>query len=164
MLGVDNRCQLDLIIIMILFNYRAPSLIKNDNLKYTTYITHTLICTWIRVCTNVQKGGESAGESEGLLVKEVSFKFHLVSNVGISWGERGRVFQEIAAKEEKSREPKVDSLFRGIWKVRNVLSHSTSQSFGDINLEPFCDGSVQMSSVLVYYNCTEYRIHLEENR
>ena len=33
-------------------------------------------------------------------------------------GERGRVFQETAAEEEKAREPRVDSLVRGIRKVK----------------------------------------------
>ena len=32
--------------------------------------------------------------------------------------ERGRVFQETAVKEEKAREPTVDSSVRGIWNVR----------------------------------------------
>ena len=35
-----------------------------------------------------------------------------MSNVGVLRRERGRVFQETAAKEEKAREPTVDSLVR----------------------------------------------------
>ena len=41
-----------------------------------------------------------------------------MSNVGVSRRDRGRVFQETAAKEEKEREPTVDSLMRGMRKVR----------------------------------------------
>ena len=46
------------------------------------------------------------------------YKFSLkVSNVGVSYRERGRMFQETAVKEEKVQEPTVDSLVHGIRKV-----------------------------------------------
>ena len=37
--------------------------------------------------------------------------------MGVSLRETGTVFQETAAEEEKAREPMVDSLMSGIWKV-----------------------------------------------
>ena len=41
-----------------------------------------------------------------------------MSNVGVSRRLRGRVFQETTAREEKAREPTVDSSVSGIREVR----------------------------------------------
>ena len=69
----------------------------------------------------VQKAeGESEGENEGLVLKEVSFQglFESIWCGCFTEREGGRVFQETAAEEEKARELTVDSLVRGICKVR----------------------------------------------
>ena len=64
-----------IIIRILMILYRTLTLVKNDNSKHATYITYAHVHMEQGMYTYVQKAeGESAGESKGLLLKEVSFQ------------------------------------------------------------------------------------------